>query len=128
MKTWTFSINSLPQYRYGTITAIEQPWWLALIEWLNDEVSHWVCKPLYCIKLPNWFPRQRDPDDVEKYTLREWYGDLGQVVWVFIFEPLFQWIDHHPERKEYDLEIGYDKVKELFYERSKSFFDDEARI
>ena len=85
MRDWAFGINSHPDWRKGHVEVIEQPWWLCLAEWAAPAVAwRW----LSYIKLPNW-PRRRwqycEPDEL--YTPREYWGDVGQLVWAYVNAP-----------------------------------------
>jgi hypothetical protein len=117
--SWNYSINSLPEFRYGTISLREEPWWLALCGWFIDSVIVYGCDFLYWIKMPKWLAVT---DDGGKYSWRDYYGDLGQIYNIHIFSPLFHWHYSHPKSKRFDVEVGYDRVKELFSERDAKFF------
>jgi len=140
MKTYYYAINSL--YKLGSIHLLEQPWWLFIIEYLND----YSCSFVPPIPFPDIFPAKRDSikgcpncdGDIKKepckdhddlYTLQEWYGNLRQWYCGKVCRPIFQWIWKHPKRKEYpSIEVGYDKIKELFYESAKKYFDENEMI
>ena len=129
MRDWSYAINSCPQWRKGHVELVSQPWWLSLIDNFNMRVLVRIEVWLFKVPLPNWFPKPRDPDDPETlYTLKEWSGDLGSVMCVHVTSPLFQWYWHHPRRRSILIDLGYDRVRELFYEDDSDFFDEEASI
>jgi hypothetical protein len=65
--------------------------------------------------------------DGHEYTWREYYGDLGSIYHYRIFSPLFQWHYGHPKSKHFQIEVGYDKVKELFGERDAKLFAEQEK-
>lgn len=130
--SWTYGTNSHPDWRRGTLYLMDQPWYWALAEWLIECPLAWFCdrSPLARIPLPNWFPKARWPElDPERlYTLREWYGNLGGVLWGLVFSPAFQWYWRHAQQYEIAVDLGYDRVREIFEPRyPDSFRDDDER-
>ena len=130
MKTWSYGINALPEYKYGTLHLLDQPWWLAAIDWVVEHGLYYFCcgGPLAHISFPNWFPRARDaerPNDL--YTLREWYGSLGDFVHLKLTAPMTGWVFERQRPYEVSVEIGYDRLRELFFERDREFFEQHER-
>lgn len=120
MRDWSFGGNGLPQFLYGHVTLIEQPWWLSVIEWWSDH----GCSFIPPIPLPNWPKIHWDKDDPEYVgTPREWYGDLEQMYCSHVATKLTMWVWRHPKRKTYEFEVGWGKLKEIMYEYDKEFFD-----
>lgn len=126
MKDWTYGINSLPQFKSGHIVLIEQPWWLAFIEWYIDNVIGRFCCLFHWINLPKWL-YITDKDDGKKYSWYEWWGDVGALWHLYVFCPCFYWYCDHPKRIEYKVEIGSDKLKEILYSNDPKYFDDEEK-
>lgn len=121
MRYWSFGLNSLPQFRRGNIHLEEMPWWLYILETINDYSCGWIPD----IPLPDIWPKHRDKDnDIALYTLRQWYGGTRDLWHLYICSPIFQWIWHHPKRKMYMFDVGYDKAKEVLYEDFKKTFDE----
>jgi hypothetical protein len=122
--SWNYGINSLPQYKHGVIYLHEEPLWLALCGWGIDILGY-GCRCLHWIKMPSFL---KVTDDGEVLSWREYYGDLGQIYHMAVYNPLFQWYETHPKRIEFHAEVGYDKVKELFGKRDAKFFAEHERI
>lgn len=122
MKTWHIATNSHPAWRKGAVWVYERPWWLSLTEWFAFAVN---ISLLRYVKLPNWPRICWDADDPEFSTcsLREWYGDLGGVVHSHITNPLFQWVWSHPKNKKIAVEIGYDRLRDLFQATEPKAFE-----
>lgn len=118
MKTWSFGINSRPEFRAGLINLVEMPWYLHLVEWFADNSCGWVPP----IPFPDVWRKQRGPEDPEFSTLKSWYGDLEQVWCCNVSMPLFTWVWEHPKRKEYSFDPGYDRVKEMLGQDYEEFF------
>ena len=121
MTSWSYGVNPYPQWRNGVLYLREEPWWLALCGWVIGYLGY-GCHFLHWIKMPNWLKVVREGHE---YTWREYYGDLGQIYHVRIFDPLFQWHYGHLKSKIFRVEIGYDRVKEIFGERDAKFFANE---
>lgn len=121
MTSWSYAINKL--YGTGAILLYEESWWIALCGWIINNVIGYGCHLLHWIKFPNWIKIDRNG---YTYGLGEYYGDLGQLYHILIFDPLFQW--HIRHRKEIWVEVGYDRVKELFGASNPKFFADHEAI
>lgn len=130
MKSWSFSANSLPEWNTGVVHLIDQPWYLAAFEWFVwHGLAGFPYTVLRHIPLPNWFPKQRNlPYETDLYTLRDWYGTLGDLWWIFVFDPAFQWMWSKQQKYEITVDIGYPKLKELFGEYDPKFFKRESSI
>jgi hypothetical protein len=120
--SWSYGVNAYPQWRKGTLYLREEPWWLALCGWFIDSVVGYGCRWLHWIKMPNFLKIIRGGHE---YTWRAYYGDLGSIYHVHIFNPLYQWDYGHPRSKLVDIELGYDKVKQLFGEKDAKFFAEQ---
>ena len=121
MTSWDFGGNCLPQYRSGSIYLIDQPLWLALIGWFSDEILSRICDLLMYIPLPNY---GRIIDEGEFYTIKEYYGTVGDLFHVFVHDPVFQWHWNHKKKKEIIVEVGYDRLKELFSNYDNKYFEE----
>jgi len=121
MLSWEYGANPLPQWNIGSITLIEQPWWLHFLEWFADH----SCSFIPPIPFPDMFKRQWDKDDEEKteYTMREWFGDLRSAWCHSVAISLLNWILRHPKRKTYEFNVGYDKLREVMFEHGKEDFE-----
>ena len=126
MKTWSYGINSL--YRTAFIDLQTGPWWVFVLE----RAIEWCCDLALAIPLPNIKIRLKDPEDIELNgsdpwtTWKEWYGDLGQLFHSFVHMPVYDFCQRRIESKM--VESDYDKVKEMFYEEDKKFWDDETDL
>lgn len=119
MTNWTFAGNYL--FKSGTIYLTYQPFWLSLIGWFEESVLSRICDVLMWIPLPNI---GNIKDGNETCTWKEYYGSIGDLFHIYIHTPVFNWYWNHPNRKEIKVEVGYDKLKELFYEYDKKYFDE----
>lgn len=125
MKDWSYWINV--RNGAGHVECVTQPWWLAFLDWFAFWIAwDWLDR----IPLPDWPAMQwaGEEDSDDKYTPREYWGDVGGLVHGFITNPLIQWVHKHQRRKEVVVEIGYDRIKKLFYTDAPEWFDEcEAR-
>lgn len=123
MKTWEYGINDY--HGKGDVECIEQPWWLALIDWLGDHAApEWT----YKVKFPEIFKRRWDPEDEKLYTLGEYWGTLGDWLCCYAVNGILGWVYKHPRRKVVCIELGYERTKELFYQDDPSFFEESEAI
>ena len=128
MRTWSYSINSLPQFKYGTLHLEEMPWYVSLIETVNDRVCYLIGTYL-AFDFPNILHHQWDKDDsTYNGSLKEWFGGPYAMWHIYICSPIFDWCWKHPKRKSYDFDLGYDAVKKIMYEHDKKFFDESEKI
>ena len=120
MQRWSLWANTY--CKTGIVCVEELPWYVAVVDWL---FNHWLShSSVPCIPLPNWVPRARDkyaPDDIS--TLKDYYGDLSQLYCARIDMPLFYWVQKHPKRKEYTINVSYDELKAIFYASAPEWFD-----
>ena len=121
MRNWTYGINSY--YRTAHISLETAP----LIIFAIERVSEFMCDIIPPIPLPDIKFRLKDKDSIkfnqsEWTTVREWYGDLSQLFHSVIHMPIFNFCWDRIESKY--IEVDYDKLKEMFYEEDKEFFDD----
>lgn len=124
MKTWSYGINSHPDHMLGSIVVYERPWWIAAVEWFALSVdAEW----LYKLKLPRWPVICWDESEPEECTCspREWYGSVGGMVNGHITNPLIGWVYRHPKNRQKRIELGYARVRELFYLEAPEWFDEE---
>ncbi|MCK9352255.1 MAG: hypothetical protein M0P76_05730 [Candidatus Pacebacteria bacterium] len=117
MKDWSFAINSL--YKTGHIDIEEGPWY-AFVAYVAVE---WICDTLPAIPLPEISIQDEDGYDT---TLKDYYGDVQQLWHLKVCMPVFQWAEgkKHTTR----IEMPYKKIRELFYETNRSFFDEEESL
>jgi len=118
MKNWSFGANSLPQWRLGSISLEEAPWYVFAAE----ATACFVCEHIPAIPLPP-LPIVRDG---EKTTLAEWYGDTRDLFHFFVHDPVFQWANRNT--KTIDVSLGYYKIREIFGEEHKEYFEYEESI
>jgi hypothetical protein len=117
MKTWSYGINC--HSRLGSVELVERPWWLALAEWFAFWVDWaWLSE----VDLPNW-PKIAWEGADEPCSPREWWGTVGGAVNAYVTNPLYQWVWRHPRNRHREVDLGYDKVRELFYADAPEFFD-----
>lgn len=124
MRDWFFGGNALKRYMHGHIELIEQPWWLSVIEWWSDHACSFIPR----IPFPNFPKRKWKGGGEEECTPKEWWGDLGQWYCGTVSMPLLQWVFHHPKRKTYIFDVGWDKLKEIMYEYDKEYFDEHEKM
>ena len=123
--SWSFGGNSLPQFRSGTVTFYDDPLWLATCGWLIDGVIGYGCRLLHWIKLPKWIYITHEGI---KYSLSQWYGNVGTIYHFVIYQPLYLRYYYHPNRKVVDIEVGYDKLKEMFGEHNPEYFLEQDKF
>jgi hypothetical protein len=100
MKTWNYAVNSLAEYKErSSIQLVEQPWWLAFIEWTTWNVFMRICDVLNYIGVEEW-----------------WH--------LSVCNSITNWVENHPKHKVNTFEVGYDAIKEHFYEDNQKFFDE----
>jgi hypothetical protein len=112
--SWYLTTNNYVKWQLGSVVCVEQPLLWAMFEWFVDEVLPLPAYPLRYIKMPSSINVKRCGD---VYTMREWYGDLSQIYWSHVFDPIAQYYwETAPKhgRREYHVETGYTKLAELF--------------
>ena len=126
MKTWSYGINSL--YKTASIDLRTGSWWLFALE----RTAEFCCDIIPSIPLPNAKKRLREQGDIELNggnpwtTWKEWYGDLSQLFHCFVHVPIFDFCQKRIKCKF--IELDYDKVKEMFYQEDKKFWDEEINL
>lgn len=103
-KTGCISLHDTPAWRHYLCLAVD---WLAYL-------THWI-------KFPRW-PRWYDNELGEYINPRDYWGDLGCLILCYWLTPLYNF--EYKQDKGYHIEIGYDRLKEIFYERNKEYFDE----
>ena len=117
MKNWSYGINSL--YKTGHIFLEEAPWYVFAIA----RAVEWTCD--YMPEIP-FSDRSIVDEDGNETTLKEYYGDLSQWWHCKVHDPIFQWAEK--QKSTTTIEMSYEKIKELFYESNRKFFDDHEKI
>jgi len=121
MKSWNYGINNY--YKTASISLETAPWHIFAIE----KIAEFICDNVPPIPLPDIKFRLRDKDSIEFNksewtTLNEWYGDLSQLFHSVIHVPIFDFCQDRIKAK--NIKIDYEKLKEMFYEENKKFWDD----
>ncbi|MBW1728557.1 MAG: hypothetical protein JRJ62_13500, partial [Deltaproteobacteria bacterium] len=84
------------------------------------------------IPLPAKKKKLKDQEDIELNdgnpwtTWKEWYGDLNQLFHCFVHIPIFNFCMRIVKTRF--VELDYDKVKEMFYEEDKEFWEEEMSL
>ena len=126
MKTWSYGINSL--YKKASIDLQEASWWIFSLE----RVTEMLCDLIPPISLPMIKKRLKNSEDISMNggnqwtTWKEWYGDLSQLFHCVVHMPIFNFCQKKTRLKS--IAFDYDKVKEMFYEEDKEFWDKEMEI
>ena len=126
MKTWSYGINSL--YKTASIDLRTGPWWVFALE----RTAELCCDMIPSIPMPDAKKRLRDQVEIELNggnpwtTWKEWYGDLSQLFHCFVHVPIFDFCQKRVKCKF--IELDYDKVKEMFYQEDKRFWDEEMNL
>lgn len=126
MKTWSYGINSL--YKTASIDLRTGPWWVFVLE----RTAELCCDMGPSIPLPGARKRLRDQEDIELNggnpwtTWKEWYGDLSQLFHCFVHIPIFNFCERMVQSRI--VELDYEKIKEMFYEEDKGFWDEEMNL
>ena len=126
MRRWGYGINSL--YKTGSVYLEDIPIWV----WVLETFVNWTVCIIPRISFPPipirlLMKSSIEWNDGKKWTtLKEWYGSFYGLYWAIIFTPVseFCW-----RRTQCDtIEVGYDKLKELFYEENKDFWDEHEEL
>jgi len=125
MNHWSYGINS--HHHTASVYLEKAHWWVFALERLVDA----VCGKFPEIRLPHIKMKLRDPDDVEmegkEYTYwDEWWGDTQQVFCVYVHHPVLHYCWR--KTKTRDIEIDFERLKSMFYDEDKDFWDEEAQI
>lgn len=127
MTSWHFGINSRPECMAGQLWLYDGPAWILLVDWFVLNIVHLPTWILAYIPLPNICPRKRNvPYDNKEYTCRDWYGTLGDLYWVFVFDPCFKWVWEKKQQHQTCIEVGYKKLQQHLGEKHADFFKREA--
>jgi hypothetical protein len=116
--SYTYGANALEKYRLGAIYLRDEPLWLAVAGYLID-LTGYVSQVLGYVHLPESIKIIRDGHE---YSLRDYYGSFGDLWHIYVFDALFQWHWNHPRAVNIDVEIGYDRLKELFGKSAPEYF------
>ena len=124
MRNWHYSINGY--YKTAHISLETAPWHIFAI----GRISEFICDIIPPIPLPNIRFRLRDKFSIEgnEYewtTAREWWGDLNDLFHDMIHDPIFKFCCDRIDVK--DIDIDYEKLKEMFYKEDKDFWDESER-
>jgi len=123
VRHWGYVINGL--YKTANIILEEAPWYIFALFRLADI----ACDSVLPIKFPPLPLKLKDSGDIEANdnkewtTWRDWYGDLGQFICVHFHMPINDFCFR--KIKEKTVEIDYDKLKKIFHEDDKDFWDRE---
>lgn len=106
MKQWNISWNI--ENKKASYELEEGPFWAF---WLSYDFCfcHW--KWLHKIKLPRWWfiTIKESGEQDQRYSLRDWYGDLGSVMFGCVELPLFEWSQKF--LVSYFVEIDFETAK-----------------
>ena len=116
--SYSFGGNALAKFRSGSIYLREEPRWLAFTGYLINLIGY-VCRPLHWIKLPKSIKVMRDGHE---YSLRDYYGSVGDLYHIFVYDKLFQWHWAHPKAVNLTVSVGYDKLKSIFEKTYPEYF------
>lgn len=125
MRCWSYGINGY--YKTASIWLWEAPFYIFLLDWLAD----CICELIPAIPFPK-LPLKLNAEETEWNegqewtTWQDWYGDLSQFVHCHFHNPIFHFCQ--TSRNEKWVEIGYKRLKKMFYEEDKEFWDDEERL
>lgn len=113
MRTWYVYRGGAEGRNGGGLHVVSRPWQLALVEWF----AHWIAwEWLYKVKMPRWPVREWAPDDPDEFSRcspREWFGDVGSVVLMYVTSPLVNWVERHERYKFTQVSLGWTRVREL---------------
>lgn len=90
ISTWSYAVNSLPQFNCGDIILIDDTWWLAFINFVNEHIIGMGCRLFQYIQLPKWW---KITVDGEKTDLRSWYGTCGDLWHMCVYLPIFYYYE-----------------------------------
>jgi len=119
VRDWSFGGNNHPQFMKGTVYLYEEPAWLGFCGWFINSVLGRGCCLFHWIKLSNSIRITRDE---YVYTLREYYGDVGDLFYMYVYQPLWEWHYKHPKRRGVEVEIGWERVKLIFESGDPEYF------
>lgn len=125
MKSWSYGLNGY--YKTASIWLHEAPFYIFLLDWL----ANCICGIVPAISFPKLplklsLEKAEDNDGERWTTWKDWYGDLGQFVHCHFHDPIFQFCQARMNEKW--VEIDWEKLKKIFYEEDKEFWDDEEQL
>jgi hypothetical protein len=97
-----------------------------------ERTAELCCDMIPSIPLPDAKKRLRDQEDIKLNggnpwtTWKEWYGDLSQLFHCVVHVPIFDFCQKRIKCKF--IELDYDKVKKMFYQEDKRFWDEEMNL
>ena len=115
MKSWTYAANQ----QKGSIIVVEQPLWLSIVEWGIESIIHPMIHSFEWLTLPSFI---KIIVDDEQMAWKEYWGSVSDYLCCRIYIRLLNWYFNHPSRKETMIEIGYEKLKQLFVDSDPNFF------
>ena len=120
MERWHYGVNNY--YKTASICRETAIWPIFAIE----RGTEFVCDLIPPIPLPNIKIRLEKEEAIdfgsEFLTIKEWYGDSRHLFHALIHIPIFNFCYRHIKTKMID--VNYEKLKELFYEDNKDFWDE----
>jgi len=125
MRNWSYGINGL--HKSASINLEEAPFYMFILKEIFDFIDSLILP----IPLPKIKMKLKDLGDIEANgeewtTWHDWYGDLSQLFWVYVYDPFFQWYNKKIDEKVID--IPYRKLRKLFYAVDKKFWDKQEEI
>lgn len=109
MRNWEIWTHHIPETEDHVfkIHVTDGPWWAFFLGWIADHVvPNWS----YKLKLPDW-PRIKWPDsEGERYSLREWYGDIGSVLSCHLASPLMSKVCRLRCLRTVELEVSEEQL------------------
>ena len=109
----------------GSVHVYDEPFWLWLYWHFVEGLAGVFTSRAFRVPLPNWPKREwRYCEPGETYTLREYYGTIGDLLFIHIHNPLFQlhWKWH--QKYEITIDLGYERLDTLFRKQEPEFFQD----
>lgn len=124
MRVWCYGVNSY--HKTAHIHADDAPWYIFLL----DRVVEWICGMIPAIPLPK-IKMKLNKEDAEMVghnitTWKEWYGDIQQWFCLNIHMPVMYFCNE--KKKTFIISVNYNKLKKVFYEADKEYWDWEYRI
>lgn len=122
MKTWIYTANSY--YKTASYILEEGPWWSFTLETAIQN----TCSALSVFPIPfgSKIRIERDFLDgaYETYTLKEYYGSIGDLFHIFVCMPVteFCW----KKRQETRIETDYEQLKKERQWESQELFEEEG--
>lgn len=114
MKSWSYGINTY--HKTASIWLEEGHWYIFFL----DRAIEFLCSIIPPIPFPNI---GRIIDEGEKYTLKEWWGDLDQWFCCSVHGPITNFC--YKRINNFHIDIKYSKCRELFYGKDKRYWDEQ---